>query len=313
MVNRCVGSATVWATTVAVLSLSASAAAQTSQAVGGTTHAVPAERTWVPPRTPDGQPDIQGVWNRRVPDMAGYAVEGGHNDDHLLLSAGCAQGIVGCERSTEEIEAEVARRRDQRGTIIVDPPGGKVPYQPWAAAKRQDITANHTNPRGPGDIDPQSRCFLGGVPRVTYQEVTGIQIDQVPGNVILTYEFNHAYRIIPLDGRPHVGGAITLWMGDSRGRWEGNTLVVDVTNHTDRTWFDVVGTFHSDALHVVERYTFVDSATIHYEATITDPKVFTRPWKIAFPLIRNTQRGFEHLEMACHEGERSFGLMLRGK
>jgi hypothetical protein len=100
-------------------------------------------------------------------------------------------------------------------------------------------------------------------------------------------------------------------MGDSRGRWEGNTLVVNVTNHTDRTWFDVIGTFHSDALHVVERFTFVDSNTIHYEATITDPKVFTRPWKIAFPLIRNTQPGFERLEMACHEGERSFGLMLR--
>jgi hypothetical protein len=310
VVHQCVGSATVWAATVAVLSLSASAAAQTSQAVGGTTHAVPAERTWVPPRTPDGQPGIQGVWTRRVPDMAGYALEGGHNDDHLLLSAGCAQGIVGCERSSEEIEAEVARRRGQRGTIIVDPRDGKVPYQPWAAAKRQKITAYHTNPRGPEDVDPQSRCFLGGVPRVTYQEVTGIQIDQVPGNVILTYEFNHAYRIIPLDGRPHVGGAITLWMGDSRGRWEGNTLVVDVTNHTDRTWFDVVGTFHSDALHVVERYTLVDSDTIHYEATITDPKVFTQPWKIAFPLIRNTQRGFERLEMACHEGERSFGLML---
>ena len=96
MANRCVGSATVWAT-AAVLSLPASAAPQTSQAVGGTNHAVPAERTWVPPRTPDGQPDIQGVWTRRVPDMAGYALEGGDNDDHLLLSAGCAQGIVGCE------------------------------------------------------------------------------------------------------------------------------------------------------------------------------------------------------------------------
>jgi len=311
VVNRSVGAAAVAAIGAALLSLSAPVAAQTSPAAGGATHAKPAERTWNPPRTPDGQPDIQGVWNRRVPDMAGYALEGGHNDEHLLLSAGCAQGIVGCERSTEEIEAEVARRRGQRGTIIVDPPDGKVPYQPWAAAKRQDITANHTNPRGPADIDPQTRCFLGGVPRVTYQEVTGMQIDQVPGAVILTYEFNHAYRIIPLDQRPHVGRGIALWMGDSRGRWDGNTLVVDVTNHTDRTWFDVVGTFHSDALHVVERFTFVDPNTIHYEATITDPKVFTRPWTIAFPIIRNTQRGFERLEMACHEGERGVGLMLR--
>ena len=313
MVNRSVGSVTVLAATVAVVSLSGFAAAQTSQPVEGVTRTVSAERAWIPPRTPDGQPDIQGVWVRRVPDMAGYALEGGPDDDHLLLSAGCSQGIVGCERSREEIEAEVARRRGQRGTIIVDPPGGQVPYQPWAAAKRQDITANHTNPRGPADIDPQSRCLLGGVPRVNYQEVTGIQIYQVPGNVILTYEFNHAYRVIPLDGRPHVGEGITLWMGDARGRWDGNTLVVDVTNHTDRTWFDVVGTFHSASMHVVERFTFADPATIHYEATITDPTVFTRPWKIAFPFVRSTQQNFERLEMACHEGERSLGLMLRGQ
>jgi hypothetical protein len=298
-------------TTAGVLSLSAPMAAQTSHAVEGAAHAAAAEGTWVPPRTPDGQPDIRGVWNRRVPDMAGYALEGGQNDEHLLLSAGCAQGIVGCERSTEEIAADVARRRAQRGTIIVDPPDGRVPYQPWAAAKRQDTTANHTNPRGSADVDPQTRCFLGGVPRAIYQEVTGMQIDQVPGYVILTFEFNHAYRVIPLGGRPHVGGGVRLWMGDSRGRWDGNTLVVDVTNLTDRTWFDVVGTFHSDALHVVERFTFVDPATIRYEATITDPMVFTRPWTIAFPLIRNNQRGFERLEMACHEGERSFDLMLR--
>jgi hypothetical protein len=204
----------------------------------------------------------------------------------------------------------VAQRRGQHVTIIVDPPNGKVPLQPWAAEKRQDITANHTNPRGPGDIDPMSRCFPVGVPRVKYQENTGIQIHQISGKVVMTYEFNHAYRVIPVDGSPHIGENIRLWMGDSRGRWEGNTLVVDVTNHNDRTWFDVVGTFHSDALHVVERYTFVDADTIQYEATIEDPKVFTRPWKIAFPLQRNTQSGFEHLEMSCHEGERSFGLML---
>jgi hypothetical protein len=132
----------------------------------------------------------------------------------------------------------------------------------------------------------------------------------VPGKVILTYEFNHAYRVIPVDGTPHIAENIKLWMGDSRGRWEGNTLVVDVTNHNDRTWFDLVGSFHSDALQVVERYTIVDPDRIDYQATITDPKVFTQPWTIAFSLTRNKQPGFEHLEMACHEGERSLGLML---
>ena len=263
---------------------------------------------WTPSLTPDGQPDVQGIWARRVVGMVAYTLEGGNNDTHLLLSAGCSQGIV-CA-SAAEIAAQLAQRLGEHVSIIVDPPDGKVPYQPWAAAQRQDVTDHHTNPRGPGDVDPQARCFLSGVPRVSYQENTGIHIQQIAGHVLMKYEFNHAYRIIPLDGRPHIAENVKLWMGDSRGRWEGNTLVVDVTNHNDRTWFDIIGTFHSDALHVVERWTFVDADTIQYEATIEDPKVFTRPWKLAFQILRNKQPELELLEMSCHEGERSFGLML---
>jgi hypothetical protein len=308
--NAFPGSAPALTAAVVLLWLPASAAAQESLNTSGTVPPRHSERAWTPSRTPDGQPDIQGVWSRRVTGMATYSLEGGHNDEHLLLTAGCAQGIVGCERSPAELRAQAAQRRNEHVTIIADPSGGKVPYQLWAAAKRQEIIANHTNPRGPGDIDPMARCFLVGVPRVNYQEVTGIQIHQVPGKVILTYEFNHAYRVIPVDGTPHIAENIKLWMGDSRGRWEGNTLVVDVTNHNDRTWFDLVGSFHSDALQVVERYTIVDPDRIDYQATITDPKVFTQPWTIAFSLTRNKQPGFEHLEMACHEGERSLGLML---
>jgi len=262
------------------------------------------------PRTPDGQPDIQGVWTRRVVGMSSYSLERGANEEHALLSAGCAQDVVDCERSAEELNAAVARRRGEHVSVIVDPPDGKVPYQPWAAARRQDIADHHTNPRGLADVDPQARCLLSGVPRMNYQEVTAIQIHQIPGYLLVNYEFNHTYRIIPLDGRPHVGAGVKLWMGDSRGRWEGQTLVVDVTNHNDRTWFDIVGSFHTDALHVVERWTFVDADTIHYEATLDDPKVFTRPWKMAFPLARRKAPGVELLEMACHEGERSLKLML---
>jgi hypothetical protein len=147
---------------VVLLWLPASAAAQESLA-----------------RTPDGQPDIQGVWNRRVTGMATYSLEGGGNEEHILLSGGCAQGIVGCERPPEEIRAQAEKRRNEYVTIITDPPGGKLPYLPWAAAKRQGIAANHTNPRGPGDIDPMARCFPVGVPRATYHEVTGMQIHQV--------------------------------------------------------------------------------------------------------------------------------------
>jgi hypothetical protein len=116
---------------------------------------------------------------------------------------------------------------------------------------------------------------------------------------------------VPLDGRPHLPENIKLFMGDSRGRWEGNTLVVDVTNNNDKTWLDVIGSFHSDALHLVERFTVVDVKTINYEATIEDPKVYTRPWKLALVLERTNQEGFELWEEACHEGERDVPHILR--
>ena len=305
MTNRDAGSVVALVTMAAVLLLVAPTAGQAPPREGSAAHE---GRTWTPPLTPDGQPDVQGVWSRRLVGMASYTLEGGNNDTHLLLSAGCSQGIV-CA-SVSEIAAQLARRRGEHVSIIADPPDGKVPYQAWAAAKRQDVTDNHTNPRGPGDVDPQARCFPSGVPRVNYQENNAMHIQQIAGHVLMKYEFNHAYRVIPLDGRPHVAENVKLWMGDSRGRWEGNTLVVDVTNHNDRTWFDIIGTFHSDALHVVERWTFIDADTIAYEASIEDPKVFTQPWKLAFSFQRGARQDEELLEMACHEGERSFGLML---
>jgi hypothetical protein len=132
---------------------------------------------------------------------------------------------------------------------------------------------------------------------------------QVPEYVLFLFENSHAYRIIPMDSRPHLGEHIKLWMGDSRGHWEGNTLVVEVTNHNDMTWLDSHGTFHSDALHVVERFTPVNADTMRYEATITDPTVFTRPWKIALPLNRNKEAR-ELWEEACHEGEQSVEHMI---
>ena len=245
-----------------------------------------AGQTWTPARTPDGQPDMQGIWATRGARMATYSLEGGGHPDHLALT-----GL-----STD------------RKSVIVDPADGIVPYQPWAAAKRKDISDNHTNPRSAADIDPMAKCFLPGTPRMNYQ--SQFQILQTPGHVIIHYEFNHAYRVIPLDGRPRLPQAVKLWMGDSRGRWEGNTLVVETSNHTDRTWFDIIGTFHSDALRVVERWTLADADTITYEASIEDPQVFTRPWKMAFTFARNKEPGFELFENACFEGERSIENML---
>jgi hypothetical protein len=119
---------------------------------------------------------------------------------------------------------------------------------------------------------------------------------------VLLFDFNHTNRIIPLDGRPRLAENMKLWMGDSRGRWEGNTLVVDVTNHNDRTWLDRSGNLHTDALHVVERWTFVDADTIRYEATLEDPKAYTRPWTIGLNLLRIKEEGYEFWEQACYEG-----------
>ena len=125
------------------------------------------------------------------------------------------------------------------------------------------------------------------------------QILQGPGYVAILVEMIHDMRIISLDGRPHIPANIRQWLGDSRGRWEGNTLVVDVANFNDQTWFDRAGNFHSDALHVVERYTRTDAGTITYEASIEDPKVFTRPWKISMPLVLHREPNFRILEYEC--------------
>ena len=140
---------------------------------------------------------------------------------------------------------------------------------------------------------------------------TQIEILQTPGYLLILFERAHTYRIISTDGRPHAGANIAMWMGDSRGRWEGNSLVVDVTNHNAKTWFDQAGNFHSPAAHMIERFTLVDPDTIHYEVRIEDPRVYTRPWTMAFPLRRNKEPGFRLLEEACHEGERNTEPLIR--
>ena len=260
---------------------------------------------FVPQRTADGQPNIQGLWRHRAVGNATYDLEGGSTPAHVVLSAGCSQGIANCEN--EPVAGENMGRRPK---VIVDPPGGKIPYQPWAAAKKDQLRHDHVNPRTMAEIDPQERCFLPGVPRMTYSEYASFQITQSPGYVMIAYEYTHAFRVIPIDGRPHPGDNIKLWMGDSRGRWEGNTLVVDTTNNNDQTWLDIVGTFHSNALHVVERFTIVDQNRMEYEATIEDPTVFTRPWKIAFPILRSADKAYEMMEMACVEGDQGVQHML---
>jgi hypothetical protein len=214
------------------------------------------------PRLPDGKPDLQGIW------------EAHNTADANLEAHSAAAGIRAGEG------------------VIVDPQDGKIPYQPSAAAKQKENFAHRAT------ADPVNKCFLPGVPRITYMHYP-FQIFQTPQFVAITYEYVHASRTIHMSGSPHLE-EIDFWMGDSRGHWEGDTLVVDVTNNNGETWLDASGNFHSEAMHVVERYTRTSADTLRYEATIEDPKVFTKPWKISMPLYRNSDKNAQLYEYECH-------------
>ncbi len=181
--------------------------------------------------------------------------------------------------------------------------GGVIPYQPWAAKKKAENFQNRQT------ADPLSKCYIPGVPRVMYLDFP-FQIFQTPKAITMAFEWETDYRLIYTDGSPHPTDA-DFWMGDSRGHWEGDTLVVDVSDINDKTWFDMAGDFHSDALHVTERYRMTDHDTIQYEATIEDGKVFTKPWTIDIALHRRTDRDrlFEYVCQA--EVEEANGAFTR--
>ena len=216
--------------------------------------------TYTPPRTRDGHPDLQGIW--QVLNTAAWDLE-----DH-----GASLGVPA-------------------GRSVVE--GGAIPYQPAALARKKENFEKRAT------LDPEARCYLPGVPRITYMPYP-FQIVQQADKVSILYEYLHAVRYVYMNGNPHPDGPIEWWLGDSRGRWEGNTLVVDVIHFNDMTWFDRAGNFHSSALHVIERYTPTGPDHLLYEATIEDPKVFTRPWKISMPLYRRQERNSELLEHQCN-------------
>ena len=241
-----------------------------------------AETRWDPPRTPDGQPDITGYWS-----------------DHTEVSA---QNVEG-PREAEQ-EAVYGGPPTSEARAVVDPPDGKLPYQPWAAEKAKARYAEWEKPSSPHTVDPVARCFMMGVPRMLVQggrpPSSSMRILQTPTAIVVLHEYGHHYRVIHLDDRPPLGDTLKLWMGSSRGRWEGNTLVVEVTNHNDKTRFDQVGNFHSDAMRITERWTFVDRDRIEYRATIHDPQVYTGPWTYGLTLGRNPP--LEQWEHAACEG-----------
>jgi hypothetical protein len=215
--------------------------------------------TYTPPRTPDGHPDLQGIWQA-------------------------------LNTAAEDLEAHSGSLGVFPGASVVE--GGVIPYQPAALERKKANLQNRAT------LDPESRCLLPGVPRATYMPVP-FQIVQQPDKVMFLYAYRSAVRNIYMNGNPHPKGPIDWWMGDSRGRWEGDTLVIDVVDLNDVTWLDRSGNFHSEELHVVERYTPTSPYHMLYEATIEDPKVFTRPWKISMPLYRRQEKDVELLDYAC--------------
>lgn len=216
-------------------------------------------------RLPDGKPDIQGIWTAGTFAPADDVED--HPEDRFQIRAG--------------------------KSIIVDPPGGKIPYQDWALAKKKDLFEHHMYE------DPEAHCTLSGVPRQMYAPF-GFQIFQPAGNVVIFFEAFHAMRIIPLNGSPHPPEAIKMYEGDSRGHWEGDTLVVDTTNFRPET------AFHgsSENLHVVERFRRVDADTILYQFTVDDPATWAWPWSAEIPMTRIKGPIFEY---ACHEG--NYGIV----
>jgi len=236
-------------------------------------------RPWPPALMPDGQPDVQGSWRPVI---------------------GGTQSVDPAKSSAADFEERIGGVVKPNPSRIVDPPDGHIPYQPWALALQKKLEAAYENPTRPEHIDTQTRCLLGPVPRLYYFPT--FRIIQTAGSVVFVWDEYHAFRVVPLDGRPHVGANMKLWMGDARGRWEGNTLVVDTTNLNAKSRLDVIGDFFSDNAHIVERFIFVDANTMNYESTITDSTVFTRPWTMRVAQRRMPDEEF--WEWACHEGDR---------
>jgi hypothetical protein len=332
MSDRCLASQGALAFVIAVgLVAPVSIAGQASAPRVGSGKATATTKAWTPPHTADGQPDLQGVWlnNSATPLERPKALEGKQfltNDEVTELKKRAARlfesdnaDFPGGDafflavlanpdhyknpNSTGGAEAMIEREFDNRTSLIVDPPDGKIPWTP-EGRQRQTATAAAglaVGAAGPEDLPNALRCLTYGVPRLGVNNTSGAgplgyyQIVQAPKYVVLTMEAIHEARIIPLDGRPHLPATIRQWSGDSRGRWEGNTLVVETTGFSPNG--NVMGS--GEHLHVVERFSRVAPNVIDYEMTLADPTTWTRPWTVVIHLKQSQEPMYEY---ACHEG-----------
>lgn len=302
----------------------------------GSLTAVPVagQKAWTPPLTPYGQPDLQGVWENksatplerpkelagrpfltdeeiaelkkravRIFDVNGNADFAGGDNYFLALLANPERYTN--PNVTGSVTAMVARDLENRTSLIVEPPDGKIPFTAEARERYAASPAPNAAPRhpaaGPEDLPNALRCITYGMPRlgVTNLNAAGplgyYQILQSPDYVVLFLEAIHETRIIPLNGRAHLPEGVRQWSGDSRGRWDGNTLVIDTTNFSPKSYF--MGS--AERLHVVERFTRVAADAIDYEITLSDPTTWTTPWTVVIRLRRTADKVYEY---ACHEG-----------
>jgi len=256
-----------------------------------------AQEKWTPPRTPDGHPDMQGAWARRGVGMAEA------NGPATPLAEFSSTGqpyptIFNSGVVTAQDRASLASRK----TGIVDPPDRNLPWRPEADAARREFITHMIPPASLKYVEAYARCVLPGP--LEGDDRSPFFILQRPGSFVLAYEYNHVTRVIYTDGRPHVGKKGRFFMGDSVGRWESDTLVVDTTNFNDKTSLSRTIPFHSEDLHTMERFTMVSPNVIDYQITLEDPKLFTRPVKIA-GYFAAAQKGTEPMEFACAEGSQT--------
>jgi hypothetical protein len=283
-------------------------------------------KKWTPPRTPDGRPDLQGTWNFAtvIPFERPKELEGKQvltDEEAAKIEAAAAARLVDSKPREGDTGTynrfwvdQTAKLFGSRQTsLIVDPPDGKLPpLTPKGTKAQADVTEARKRNAGPEDRSPGDRCILGfnaGPPMVPGAYNQMVQVFQVPGYVVLANEMIHNARIIPTDGRPH--GTLRQWAGDSRGRWEGDTLVIDTINFRD----EGVGALNAllqvtdKDMHLVERFKRVDADTLLYEYTVDDPTVWTKPWSVSLPMQRTQDLIYEY---ACHEGNYAMPHILSG-
>lgn len=258
---------------------------------------VVASGDWTGPRLPDGQPDIQGHWSNTIGNQDNFTdPQGGIPGDPFRAGGGGAAAI-----GSQVAGADRAARAPSR---VSDPADGQLPFQPWARRKQEELLANFFNPVREEYIEPLARCAPAGPIKSLYWH--GYEVRQFPNYIV--FLFNSGTRIIHLDDKPHLPEQVKLWNGDSRGRWEGNTLVVEVRNNNGKARLARTGEFHGENARITERYIFDnDGRRYTYRATVDDPEVFTRPWEVTIPAVRydesSTQRGWHYAPFdAKHEG-----------